>query len=190
MNKGIQEDSFIFLIKNKNQICIPSIINKNTLESFFESFYNKKILFIDKELKPKYQKIVTQKRDIYKNLESQTAKEELNREIEEIYMNNELYVYSLNIRGLILYILAEIRNENKNNSDENNVKQRKINYNPQISRVIENLAEHYSKKFPFLYNYREMKKIIIKINSSKHFEKHYEVKILRKIAEELTSNTF
>ncbi len=100
-------------------------------------------------------------------------------------MNNELYVYSLNIRGLILYILAEIRNENKNNSDENNVKKRKINHNPQISRVLENLAEHYSKKFPFLYNSIEIKKIIIKINSSKHFEKHYEVKILRKIAEEL-----
>ena len=85
-------------------------------------------------------------------------------------MNNELYVYSLNIRGLILYILAEIHNENKNNSDENKVKKRKINYNPQISRVIENLVENYSKKFPFLYNYREIKKIIIKINSSKHFE--------------------
>ena len=122
---------------------------KNQLESFIDLFYNKTILFLDKELKPKYQKIVIQKRDIYKNLESQTTKEELNREIEEIYMNNELYVYSLNIRGLILYILAEIHNENKNNSDENKVKKRKINYNPQISRVIENLAEIIQRNFHF-----------------------------------------
>ena len=184
LNKNIQEKSFSFLIKNNNQMCVPNLMG-NKLEVFIDLYYNKTILFLDKELKPKYQKIVTQKRDIYKNLESQTTKEELNREIEEIYMNNELYVYSLNIRGLILYILAEIHNENKNNSDENKVKKRKINYNPQISRVIENLAEHYSKKFPFLYNYREMKKIINKINSSKHFEKYYEVKILRKIADEL-----
>jgi hypothetical protein len=184
-NKNIKTNSFCFFIKDRNKICIPNSIMKNHLESFIDLFYNKTILFLDKELKPQYQKIVTQKRDIYKNLESQTTKEELNREIEEIYMNNELYVYSLNIRGLILYILAEIHNEDKNNSYENKVKKRKINYNPQISRVIENLAEHYSKKFPFLYNYREMKKIISKINSSKHFEKHYEVKILRKIAKEL-----
>ena len=106
---------------------------------------------LDKELKPKYQNLVSQKRDIYKNLESQTAKEELNREIEEIFMNNELYVYSLNLRGLILYILAEIYNENKNNSDRKKVKKRKINYNPQISKVIENLAKRYSNKFPFLH---------------------------------------
>ena len=178
-------DSFIFLIKNRNKICIPNFIFNNPLESFIDLFYTKTILFLDKELKPKYQKIVTQKRDIYKNLESQNAKEELNREIEEIYMNNELYVYSLNIRGLILYILAEIHNENKNNSNGNKVKKRKINHNPQISRVIENLAEHYPKKFPFLYNYIEMKKIISKIHSSYHFEKYYEVKILRKIADEL-----
>ena len=184
-NKNIKINSFHFFIKDRNKICIPNSILKNQLESFIDLFYNKTILFLDKELKPKYQKIVTQTRDIYNNLESQSAKEELNREIEEIYMNNELYVYSLNIRGLILYILAEIHNENENNSNENKVKKRKINYNPQISRVIENLAKHYSMKFPFLYNYIEMRKIINKINSSKHFEKYYEVKILRKIADEL-----
>jgi hypothetical protein len=178
-------DSFSFLIKDRNKICSPSSIMKNELESFIDLFYTKSILFLDKELKPKYQNVINQKRDIYKNLESQTAKEELNREIEEIFMNNELYVYSLNIRGLILYILAEIYSENKNNSDENKVKKRRKNYNLQISRVIDNLAEHYSKKFPFLYNYREIKTIIGKIKSSKHFDKHYEVQILRKIAEEL-----
>jgi hypothetical protein len=178
-------DSLSFLIKNRNKICIPKLIFNNPLESFIDLFYTKTILFLDKELKTKYQKIVTQKRDICKNLESQTAKEEINRQIEEIFMNNELYVYSLNIRGLIIYILAEIQNENENNSDRNKVKKRKINYNSQISRVIENLAEHYSKKFPFLYKYIEMKKIISKINPSKHFEKHYEIKILRKIADEL-----
>ena len=65
-------------------------------------------------------------------------------------MNNRLYVYSLNIRGLILYIFGEIENEDKVNSERHRGKKRKINYNPQISRVIENLAKHYSRKFPFL----------------------------------------
>lgn len=185
IDKNIKTNSFRFFIKDRNKICIPNSIMKNQLESFIDIFYTKTILFLDKELKSKYQKIVIQNRDIYKTLESQTDKEELNREIEEIYMNNELYVYSLNIRGLILYILAEIYNENKNNFDRNKVKKRKINYNPQISRVIENLAANYSKKFPFLSNYIEMKKIINKISSSKDFEKYYEVKILRKIADEL-----
>ena len=83
------------------------------------------ILFLVKEIKYKYQKIVIQNRDINKTLESQTAEEELHREIEEIYMNNELYVYSLFIRGLFLYILAEIYNENKNNFDRNKVKKEK-----------------------------------------------------------------
>ena len=100
-------------------------------------------------------------------------------------MNNRLYVYSLNIRGLILYILGEIENEDKVNSDRHRNKKRKINHNSQISRVIENLAKHYSMKFPFLYNYIEMRKIISKIDSSNNFESHYEIKLLRKIAIEL-----
>ena len=186
LNKDIQEKSFSFLIKNKHQICIPSFTNKNTLESFFDLFYNKKILFLDKELKPKYQNLINQKQESYKQLpkQSHTAKE-LNDEIEEIFMNNRLYVYSLNIRGLILYILAEIENEHKVNSERYKGKKRKINYNSQISRVIENLAKHYSRKFPFLYNYIEMRKIISKIDTSNNFESYYEIKILRKISEEL-----
>ena len=186
LNKDIKQKQFSFLIKNKHQICIPSLTNTNTLESFFDLFYNKKILFLDKELKPKYQNLINQKKESYKQLpkQSYTAKE-LNHEIEEIFMNNRLYVYSLNIRGLILYILAEIENENKVNSERYKGKKRKINHNSQISRVIENLAKHYSMKFPFLYNYIEMRKIISKIDTPNNFESHYEIKILRKIAEEL-----
>ena len=137
LNKNIQEKSFSFLIKNKNQICIPNFM-ENPLESFINLFYTKTILFLDKELKSEYQKIINQKQEVYKNLpESQTAiKEEPNREIEEILMNNRLYVYSLNIRGLILYILAEIENESKINAERSKGKKRKISYNPQISRVI------------------------------------------------------
>jgi hypothetical protein len=64
-------------------------------------------------------------------------------------------------------------------------KKRKINHNSQISRVIENLDKHYSMKFSFLYNYIEMRKIISKIEPPNNFESHYEIKILRKSAEEL-----
>ena len=87
MNKDIQEKSFSFLIKNKNQICIPSFTNKNTLESFFDMFYNKTILFLDKELKLKYQNLINQKKESYKQIpkQSHNAKEELNHEIEEIF---------------------------------------------------------------------------------------------------------
>ena len=184
LNKGIQEDSFSFLIKNKNQICIPSFTDRNTLESFFHLFYNKTILFLDKELKPKYQNLINQKNETYKK-KSYTVKEELNLEIEEILENNRLYVYSLNIRGLILYILAEIEDESKINSERYKGKKRKISHNPQISKVIENLAKHYSSKFPFLYKFLEMRKIISKIGSSNNSERHYEIKILRKIAKEL-----
>ena len=105
--------------------------------------------------------------------------------LKKFWMNNRLYVYSLNIRGLILYIFAEIENETKINSERYKGKKRKINHNPQISKVIENLAKHYSSKFPFLYNFLEMRKIISKIGSSNNSERHYEIKILRKIAEEL-----
>src|SRR5215208_5279813 len=187
INKGIQEKSFSFLIKNIHQIFIPTFTNKNTLESFFDLFYNKKILFLDNELKPKYHNLINQKKATYRQLskKSPTAKE-LNQEIEEIFMNNRLYVYSLNIRGLILYILAEIKNEDEVNSKRHNDKKRIINYNPQISRVIENLAKHYSRKFLFLYNYLEMRNLISKIDASTNSEKYYEVKIIRKIAEELS----
>ena len=149
-------------------------------------FFNKKILFLDKELKPKYQNLVNQKKECYKQLpkQSHTAKE-LNHEIEEISMNNRLYVYSLNIRGLILYILGEIENEDKVNSERYKDKKRKINYNPQISKVIINLAKYYSRKFPFLYDYIEMSNLLSKIDASTHSEKYYEIKILRKISEEL-----
>ena len=152
----------------------------NSLESFIDLFYNNSILFLNKELKPKYQN-----REIYNKLpESDTARGELKREIEEIFMNNRLYVYSLNIRGLILYILGEVEHESTTNSERQKPKRRKVNYNSKISKVIENLAEHYWMKFPFLYNYKEMRNIISKI-PNKHFENHFEIKILRKIAEEL-----
>ena len=186
LNKDIKQKQFSFLIKNKHQICILSLTNTNTLESFFDLFYNKKILFLDKELKPKYQNLIKEKKESYKQLSKQSyTPKELNHEIEEISMNNKLYVYSLNIRGLILYLLAEIENEDKVNSQRHKDNKRKINYNPQISRVIENLAKHYSSKFPFLYNFLEMRKIISKIASSNNSERHYEIKILRKIAKEL-----
>ena len=45
LNKDIQEDSFSFLIKNKNQICIPSFTYRNTLESFFIYFIIKQYYF-------------------------------------------------------------------------------------------------------------------------------------------------
>ena len=186
LNKDIKEKQFSFLIKNKHQICILSLTNTNTLESFFDLFYNKKILFLDKELKSKYQNLIKEKKEYYKQLSKQShTPKELNHEIEEISMNNKLYVYSLNIRGLILYILAEIENEVKVNSERYKDKKRKISHNPQISKVIENLAKHYSSKFPFLYNFLEMRKIISKIASSNNSERHYEIKILRKIAKEL-----
>jgi hypothetical protein len=182
LDKNIKQKSFNFFIKYKNQICIPNLDN-SSLDSFIDLSYTKSILFLDKELKPKYQKLVNQKREIYKNLsDSQPAKKELNCEIEEIFGNNRLYAYSLNIRGLILYILAEIEDEFEINSKRQKSKRRKINHNSQISKVIENLATNYQNKFPFLYNYLEIRKII---DNSKHVEKHYEIKILKKIAKEL-----
>ena len=72
LNKDIKEKSFSFLIKNKNQICIPSFTNRNTLESFFDLFYNKTILFLDKELKPKYQNLINQKKETYKQKPKQS----------------------------------------------------------------------------------------------------------------------
>ena len=85
LNKDIKEKSFSFLIKNKHQICIPSFKNKNTLESFFDMFYNKKILFLDKELKLKYQNLINQKQESYKQIPKQSHNAtELNNEIEEI----------------------------------------------------------------------------------------------------------
>jgi hypothetical protein len=64
---------------------------------------------------------------------------------EEIQSDRRQWRYSINIRGLIVYILGEIKSEDK-----------RI-HNKRISKVLENLHNNYPADFPFLKYYREFK---------------------------------
>lgn len=68
MDNNIEKNSFSFLIKNRNHICIPNINNTSKSDSFMDLFYNKSIFYIDKELKPKYQKLINEKKESYEKI--------------------------------------------------------------------------------------------------------------------------
>ena len=64
---------------------------------------------------------------------------------------------SLNTRGLILYMLGILK-ENEENHRVRNV---------EVSKVLENLAENYKKEFPFLIHYKEIKELYDKLATNK-----------------------
>jgi hypothetical protein len=90
----------------------------------------------------------------------------------------EIKKYSLNIRGLILYVLGEVKS-NEDYSSKNRSK-----YRQNISKVLENLSQNYPSNFPFLFNYKRFKEIFKEVTKSKNLSS-YEVEVLIIIAKEL-----
>jgi hypothetical protein len=90
--------------------------------------------------------------------------------------------FRLNIRGLILYILAEVELEKqkKGNAD----KKSRI-HNVRISKVLENLSKNYSDEFTFLLYYTEFKREYERLGQVKELSGTYQLNLMREIAEEL-----
>ncbi len=98
--------------------------------------------------------------------------------------------YFLNIRGLILYILCKIENnengiKNQNVPNQEDSSKNRKKYRKNISDVLANLSQNYPSNFPFLLYYKKFKEIQDVTKS--HYLRYQEVDILITIAKELKS---
>ena len=98
--------------------------------------------------------------------------------------------YFLNIRGLILYILCKIENnengiKNQNVPNQEDSSKNRKKYRKNISDVLANLSQNYPSNFPFLLYYKKFKEI--QDVTKNHYLRYYEVDILITIAKELKS---
>jgi hypothetical protein len=85
--------------------------------------------------------------------------------------------YSLNTRGLMLYLLAMIKEENKGGGRKRNV---------EISNVLENLSDNFQKEFPFLIHYKDIKDLYEQVPKQKKSQyAYFQVTYLKQIALEL-----
>jgi hypothetical protein len=100
---------------------------------------------------------------------------ELDEKDMKLWKNKRKHRYSLNIRGLILYILGEIRLEEEN---------RKVN-NKRISKVLENLSLNYLDNFPFFKYYADFKKEFDRLAYLSRIPKNFDILLLKDIAREL-----
>lgn len=90
--------------------------------------------------------------------------------------------YSLNIRGLILYILGEIQEEDKK---KGNQEKKGKTHNSRIDNALSNLSKYYTDEFPFLLYYNEFREVYKKLAGAGKLEHLFNVKLIKKIAEEL-----
>jgi hypothetical protein len=106
-----------------------------------------------------------------------TAEEtQIHSEIFGIENNKRKWRYDLNVRGLILYILGEIRLEETD--------YKKI-HNNRISKVLENLSSRKADEFVFLWCYRNFREQYKVLKDIENLPNYYEVELLKKIAREL-----
>lgn len=174
---------------------IPSLDTDTTLRnrkprlSYLDRYFRPEISFLDIELdkvskriiEKKYEKIkVIIRRYEQKNLEHIAPKmdysltNDIISEIIQMEDDRKRWRYLLNIRGLILYILGEIRQE----------KSGKRAHNQRISNVLRNLSVH-REDMPFLYYYEVFRQEYEKLVCIEKLPEYYEIELIKKIAEEL-----
>lgn len=99
--------------------------------------------------------------------------------VSEIESDRRNWKYSLNTRGLILYVLGMIKQENEDGRVRN----------VEISNVLKNLSENYGDEFVFLLHYSEIEKLYNTLAEKEGKEKkrperykHFQVKLSKQIA--------
>jgi hypothetical protein len=93
------------------------------------------------------------------------------------------WIIRLNIRGLLLYVLAEIELEKEMKKGDIDKKGRV--HNIRIGKVLESLSKYHAEEFPFLLYYSEFKKEYDRLGQVREFHKDYLIKLIREIAKEL-----
>ena len=146
-----------------------------TIDVFEDGF------MVRKPLKNYVPKWLYELRQNNSNIQYKPDKEKVEKYVEK---------YFLNIRGLILYILGKIannengiRNQHVPNQEDSSKNRKK--YRKNISDVLANLSQNYPSNFPFLLHYKKFKEI--QDVTKNHYLRYYEVDILITIVKELKS---
>lgn len=110
--------------------------------------------------------------------------------VERVEKSITIEKYSLNTRGLLLYILGKTTSTKKENENENPLNQKEFlrnreKYRKNIFNVLSNLSENYTSDFPFLLYYNRFREIFKDVRKNHQSFRYYDVDILRTIANEL-----
>ena len=163
--------------------------NRKPRLAYFDLVRRPEISFLDIELdevskriiekKEEQCKAIIRRRDEQKfsgpaDMIDDPLRKEILSEIGRIEGNKKRWRYILNVRGLILYILGEIRQEKSKNRA----------HNKRISNVLSNLSGR-RKDMPFLYYYELFRQEYKNLVKLEELPEYYEVELIKKIAEEL-----
>lgn len=111
--------------------------------------------------------------------------EKIQKEILDIEDDTRNYRYFLNIRGLVLYILGELRFEAQEIEDGEKGEIRKKRTNKNISSLLENLSLNYCDEFSFLLYYVDFKNEYQRIEKSGVKKGYFMIWLLKQICQEL-----
>jgi hypothetical protein len=148
------------------------------LDSKSEYLKSKLLIRLKQLSKPSKQVISPEEEPYYQLVTDKPTDEgrKTSDEISKLDADRRKWRYSLNIRGLVKYLLGEIELQK--------IPPPKI-HNKRISKVLENLSHYYAEEFPFLMYYSEFKNEYDHLRVSAELPKYYEVELLKQIAQEL-----
>lgn len=158
---------------------------------YLDRLYRPKISYLDVKLDVLSNRIISEKQEEMKDIEELYLRKHpdelfspsdldpkyrlLSSQIAHIQENPRKWRYVLNVRGLVMYILGEIREE----------KSKKRIHNKRISNVLMNLSGRSKEKMPFLIYYETFRQMYKELTEIEKLPEYYEVEVLKKIAEEL-----
>lgn len=144
------------------------------------------IRYLDIKINEKGQRLISDLKDRMHVTEPNIKEIELNtsNEVLKIQKCRKYWQYSLNIRGFILYLLGSIPLDRiKQGAINRQVEWKKKGPKPYISydkrrieKILEALSNNWSKNFPFLLYYPDLKKVL---------PRHFIADLYQQIAEEL-----
>jgi hypothetical protein len=174
--------------KKRQRITYPLIVKKKNKKRYVYTelvSFSRPISYLNITLDEKTEQSISQikKQALATNPEIDPFELDHLPEVLKLSNNRNNWKYSVNIRGLMLYILGE--KEEENNKKKGNIEKKGRTHNIRINNVLSNLSKYYTEEFPFLLYYDEFKEEYKKLAEAGKSEHHFNVKLIKEIADEL-----
>ena len=172
----------MMLVKNGRKSTLPVIIKRKSKkiyvhslsgETYFKSIDSRR--FLNSSLSKEAQKLISEKKSLLTTLDHmsiekrQLIRQLIEQQIDEIEEDRKYWGYSLNLRGLLLYLLEESTDSNRIDKTLEalakrdayiSVKDEFLTHNDQGQEVPREWNYRIKENFPFLSFYNEFKKIL------------------------------
>ncbi len=172
-----------------------SIVHFNRSQKFEDMLHrdrNHPLPYLDRTVSCKSKEVIRQKVEhrqkildnigrrggVYSKFSKET--DGIDLELSRFLNDTRISRYSINIRGLILYLLGEIQLQTTDGRIRNS----------RISKVLINLSKNYIAKFPFLQYYNDFREEFDYLSILKVVPSNFEIELLKEIANELQNQVF